>query len=406
MRGAFLILILVPAAAAHGQVRSAGMAGAGSAILEGVDAQAVNPARLAAVGGSELRLVEGHAAASNNSYSLSDYRKFNGANLTEEDEDRILSKVGGRTIEADGSMWMQGLAYRRDRWVLGVRARAMAHGAFPKELLELVLDGNSPGRPFTLDDASGSGLAVGEIGLSHARTLEVPRIGIWHVGATLKYIRGLVYGRVEEAVGNIRTETGGVSGDGWVRMRTATGGTGYGLDLGAWSPIDSLWSVSVSVADLLGRLHWTRDPEETIARVTVIKSNLHDLEDGDSLATSTDETRKIGSFRSTLPAVLTVGVARAWDRWKLVADWTQGFRESAGATRRPRVAVGGEARITTWLSGRAGISVGGLDRRSMALGMSLRPWILRVDLALSAREGFVPLAGRGIGAGFAVGLEF
>jgi hypothetical protein len=25
---------------------------------------------------------------------------------------------------------------------------------------------------------------------------------------------------------------------------------------------------------------------------------------------------------------------------------------------------------------------------------------------LSAREGFVPLAGRGIGAGFAVGLEF
>jgi hypothetical protein len=42
----------------------------------------------------------------------------------------------------------------------------------------------------------------------------------------------------------------------------------------------------------------------------------------------------------------------------------------------------------------------------LGVGMSLRPWILRVDLALSAREGFVPLAGRGIGAGFAVGLEF
>jgi hypothetical protein len=406
MRWAFLVLIVFPAAAAHGQVRSAGMAGAGSAILEGVDAQAVNPARLAAVGGSELRLAEGHAAASNNSYSLADYRKFNGANLTEEDEDRILSKVGGRTIEADGSMWMQGLAYRRDRWAVGVRARAMAHGAFPKELLELALDGNSPGRPFTLDDASGSGLAVGEIGLSHARTLEVPRVGIWHVGATLKYIQGLAYGRVEEAVGNIRTETGGVSGDGWVRVRTTTGGTGYGLDLGAWSPIDSLWSVSVSVTDLLGRVHWTRNPEETIARVTVIKSNLQELEDGDSLATSTDETRTIGSFRSTLPAVLTVGAARVWNRWKLVADWTQGFRESAGATRRPRVAVGGEARITSWVSGRAGISVGGLDRHSLGVGMSLRPWILRVDLALSAREGFVPLAGRGIGAGFAVGLEF
>ena len=63
MTGRVLLLcLLLAGAGARAQVRIDGMAGAGSALIDGIDAAGVNPARLADPGGPRMRLFDSFGA--------------------------------------------------------------------------------------------------------------------------------------------------------------------------------------------------------------------------------------------------------------------------------------------------------------------------------------------------------
>ena len=90
----------VPTAAA--QVRAAGLAGAYTAVAAGPHASAWNPANLALYDQRGIDFFSVHAAIGNNSYSLSDYRKFNGAFWGEKEKQEILARIESSAIRVDG----------------------------------------------------------------------------------------------------------------------------------------------------------------------------------------------------------------------------------------------------------------------------------------------------------------
>jgi len=406
MRLLLLAILLLPADICWGQVRSAGLAGAGSAITSGVDAPLSNPARLTSADGPRLRLIDTFGALSNSSYSISDYRTYNGADLSEEDEDALLAKIDGDGLEARGILSASGFAYRHRSWAIGMRVQGDAGTKIPKDAIRLLLDGNRPEETFAFDAAAAAGELIGEIRLSHAREIDIPGAGQVNLGASLKWFRGWYYAGIEEASGVLSTDIAGVNANGEVRLRTATGGHGFGFDLGAWREFDSSWSMSVAVTNIFAGIRLTHGTEETLTRVSMEDLNLQNLDDDDDLIDSEDETYSIGSFRSSIPPRLTMGPEHHHGRWTFVADWTQGFEESLRSTRTPRLAIGTEVRTRGWIVGRAGFSVGGLDHRSLSMGLGLTPGMLHLDFALVASNGLFPFTGRGIGAGLGVGLDF
>jgi hypothetical protein len=356
--------------------------------------------------GPRFRLLDSFGAISNTSYTLSDYRRYNGATLSEEDEDAILGKIKRETLEAGGIFSFHGPSFRHRSWSFGMQVLGSADAQLPKELIRLLFDGNTPEESFRIDDAEGQGEIIGEIRLSHGREVELPRVGRWSLGASLKLLQGLFYSRVEEAEGEIRTELDGLEGGGSLRIHTATGGLGYGLDLGIWRSFPDEWSFSLAAKNLISSVRWTRGTEETIARFKVLESNLQDVAGEEDLVETEDKTYPIDAFSTSIAPELITGVAHQIDRWTFVADWTQGFEESSRTTRTPRLAIGAELSPREWVTGRAGVSLGGIDRRSLALGLGLSPGPVMIDLALAARDGYLPLTGRGIMLGLALGFRF
>lgn len=403
---ALVLLLLLPAGICEAQVRIAGLAGAGSAIVDGADAATTNPARLTVPEGPRIRLFDSFGGLSNSSYTLSDYRRYNGAELSEKDEDELLGKIDGSELTAEGSFAFSGPIFRHRSWAIGTRMRGAAGANLPKELIRLAFDGNTPDETFRFDGADGRVDLFGEVHLSHAREVTIGTTGNWSFGGTVKLLRGFFYSHIEEAEGMIRTEFDGIEGSGSVRARTASGGTGVGLDLGVWRAVGERWTIALTTQDLFSSIRWTRETEETTANYIVVESTLQDMEGEDDLILTEDVTRPIDSFRTSIPTVMTAGAAREMSGWRLMADWTQGFEESSWATTTPRIAVAAEASPRSWVTGRLGASIGGLDRRSLALGLSLQPGPVQIDLALSARDGYLPFTGRGIAFGLAVGLYF
>ena len=71
-----------------------GLAGAGSLLLHGVDAPFGNPATLSWDRTPAVRLAASTGAVLNDTYTLHDYSRWNGATWSEDDKEEIRSRIG------------------------------------------------------------------------------------------------------------------------------------------------------------------------------------------------------------------------------------------------------------------------------------------------------------------------
>jgi len=406
MRKTLFLLVLLAAtfttreiALAQGPIE--GLAGSGSALLTGVDV--VNPALLASSGGTSIRIFGFAADASNNSFSLADYRKYNGVDWTDQQKQEILDRIPA-TMDLHSNILLGTPSFSVGSFAFTTRVRAGALGAFPKAIFDIILNGNTPGRKFSFSSADGSGLTIGEARLSHGRSFDFGRWGEYGIGVSLKYLYGGAYARLEQAHGNLQTDPDQIQGQGNFIARTALGGTGWGFDLGATREVGKDWTASLVLQDLFSSINWNHKTKEADIQIDFANGNLRSLENGDNLADEHHNTRDIPSFATSIPTVMTIGIARHAGSLSYVADFEQGFKESNFTDTQPRMSVGAEYRGIPLLSWRGGLSAGGRDGKSVAFGLGLRPGPMRLDFAISSRGGYLPGGGRGIGAGFSVGF--
>lgn len=367
-----------------------------------------NPAVLGIVWarGVRLSLFDADVALGNGSFSLSDYQTYNGAVLTEEDEQEILSKVGPGGLEFGGAVSGHGPTLAVSGFALGARGVGSGGGAIPRDVLELIFNGNAIGETVDLNQTNGGGWAGVEVSGSTGFSLGDRFLtGETTVGIKARYIKGLYHAGVRNAQGAIVTQADSLFGGGTVELVTSTGGTGYALDLGALHHRDS-WNLGVRLEGLLSSMTWTEETEVRRYEATAgIGDPFASGTTTDDLVSTSDSTYVVDEYGMRLPLRLGAGVSHERGEWLFAGDVEHTPLGLTAGEDPWRISVGTER---MWfgrvLRTRAGAMLGGVGQRALTGGLSVvtGPW--RLDLDAGTFGTMNPFSPKG--ARFALGTAF
>ncbi len=396
------------AAGTHAQ----GMGGAAIAVPDPVLSGRDNPAFLGVAGsrGFRMTMFDVGLALGNSAFSLDDYTTYNGATLTEEDEDVILDSVGdeGWTLGAlaEGS----GPTVAFGSIAFGARAIGYGGGRIPREVLELVFDGNVLGESVDFSSATGGGWAAAEVHVATGFDLGHRYGGSTGVGVRARYLRGLWFAGVIHSEGRITTAVDSLYGSAALDLRTATGGSGYALDLGVVHNRDR-WNLGLRIEGLLASMRWSSGTE---IRRFVAETDASDLIDlgGDG---TTDEngvdTREerlaAAAFSSRPPLRMGVGAAYQLDGWIFAGDVDHTALGLSVGEDPWRISAGVERLLFgRALSLRAGSVVGGRAGPAVTGGFTTQvgPW--RFDLDAGTYATLSPSAPKGLRIAIGSALVF
>ncbi len=380
-----------------------------AAVSAGSRALAYNPANLSLLPRDGIEGLAIDAALGNNAYSLAEYNRFNGAYWNEEDKEEILAKVRSDHVTMAGSGSAAVLGVTWNGLAACAETRVLSRLRVPKELLRLMLQGNTIGETFALRDAEGGGLAFTEFRLSGARPLagvaRATALPLEHVhaGASVKLLRGWGHAEVREAAGGVTTTAETISGSGTLKTRQATGGWGYGLDLGVSGYLGREWVASLAARDLIGRIHWNRGVRERTDFFTVPQMNLGDLEE-DLVQTGTVIART-GAFAASLPATVVLGAGRLTRRAATCAALDAPLRTGPLGRGSLGLSLGAAWMPRPWLALRLAGGAGGVQgtRLGASVGCAFGP--VAVDLAARTSGTLNPFDARGLGLALAFGAE-
>ncbi len=400
--------LILAVTAAAGPVQFAGTAEGFAAAAYGPAAVSWNPANLTLFPGTVVEVMSLRGGVGNNSYSISDYNRFNGSFWDDEMKAEILSKIDGDTFEFDGSINARVAGLSIAGFAMTTETRAISKIAAPKEMFELILNGNTVGRSFSIDGAEGGGIAFTEMRLSAARPLvsilpvESSRFSQWHGGVSLKILKGWGYGELLEARGGITTSQEMVYGDGHFRSQYARGGKGFGFDLGFAGPIGENWIASMAMRDLFASINWTRDVEERIESFDVPGLIL-----GDSVSVnSSSATRSLSSVKTSLPVVFSVGAARQGERFLHAFHLEMATKSQYGSSTTPRLALASGWKLKSRVALRASAATGGNGPSNIGGSLGLALGVVHLNLGLHSWGSLNPFASKGMGFISGMTIEF
>ena len=390
----------------HSSARAVAMGGAFTVLASGPTAARFNPANLGLSGrkNSGLELIGLGASVTNNSFTLADYNKYSGAYLTSADKLDILSKVPNEGLKLSIDVDVSTMALAVGHFAASVEGRAAADVNLSKDIIDLVFNGNTYADTIDVTGSYSSAVSYGSAGASFGFPLFQNGTRQLAVGLTGKYLRGIGIEEVTDLQGGIATYATGFQGAGHVIARTATGGAGYALDLGAAMTLNKTYACGVKIESFLSRIRWNKQTEERgylFSFDTMTMANA----DADYIV-SDNFTRDIPAFTTSLPARLTVGFGKTSGRLLWAIDWEQGFRTAPGASTKPRLAAGAEWSLWSFLPLRAGYAVGGNRNASLSVGSGLKFFGFYLDAAAVTGSSFSGYSSRGINVAFATGVQF
>ncbi len=399
-----LVLTEMGSGQSLGNARSLGMAGSHSLLTSGADAGLRNPAALSLSNRTQTAIqlfsVGGHAA--NNSFSFSDYKKYNGAYWSAEDKQEIIDRIpdGGLVFDLAGSAG--GLAISVGKFALNFEAIAGGRGQLSKDPIEVALTGNKVGQMITADGSDGDAWAAAAASLSGAQSLfKIDRFQV-HGGATLRYLRGLGLFSALEVSGEAVTLATGFEGEGALKTISATGGNGYAFDIG-FAAEGAGWQFGAGLRNMIANIKWDRDVE--FVEYTFHAENAT-IESEDSLIVSEETHVPMVKYYSRPAMELELTANHQFGKLLASTGFRQGFSDAAFVSKNPRLSVGAEYPLIGLLDVRSGLSVGGYDRLSLAFGLGINLGPLNLDLAYASTAKLQPWDGNGGQLALATYLEF
>ncbi|MBN2226605.1 MAG: conjugal transfer protein TraF [candidate division Zixibacteria bacterium] len=405
-----ILLILAVGGDAHAyglsSARAVAMGGAYTGLAKGVYAGLYNPANLGLDGYRQngLEIIGAGARISNNSFTLNDYNDYTGAILTTDDKNTILNKipVEGLKISADAEATAMSLSF--GNIALTFNGLAATESNLGKDAMRLILNGNGFNETFSLDGMYSEAIAYATGGVSYGTSLLKLGSRQLSIGATAKYIRGIAYEEVTDISGGATTLITGFEGEGNINIRTATGGTGYGLDLGAALKLSHDYTIGVTFTNLFSHITWNNETQEH-GYYFQFDTTTTDNMDDDSVVISEDYSRDIDDFTSSLPTVMRLGIANTSGRLLWAIDWEQGFRLGAGTSSKPRIAVGAEYHLIPFMPLRAGYAAGGGKAAALSGGSGFDFGLAYMDFAVSNHSTFNFSESKGLHFAISAGIR-
>jgi hypothetical protein len=187
--------------------------------------------------------------------------------------------------------------------------------------------------------------------------------------------------------------------------RTAEGGNGYGIDVGAALKLSDSYTAGLTFSNLLSNINWNTATEEHGYHFAFDTISLDDMDD-DSINVSDDYSIEIPGFSSRLPVVMRTGVARTSGKILWAVDYVQGFHLAAASSTKPRLAAGAQYRPFQRTPLRAGLSLGGGKGAVFSLGFGFEIPVFYMDIALSNNSTLNFGATKGLHLALSTGLKF
>lgn len=404
-----LSLVILPSNAnssGESSARALGMGGAHSALASGVNAARYNPANLGFTDfrKNEIELIGFGANFSNNSFTLDDYNYYNGSFWTAQDKSDILAKIPDGGLTFKGNLTASAFSIALGSFVLTNEVSADAYVNLNKDIIDLVLNGNTFADTISFEGSYSEVLAYGATSLSYGKSIYSRGTRQIAVGASVKYIKGLGIEQVIEMDGAAVTMSTGFEGQGRLIANTATGGSGYGLDLGASVKLNDSYSAGISIKNFLSTITWNKGTEEH-GYVFNFDTLTLDNSSGDFFV-SDDYSAPIGEFKTSLPSVMTVGLAKTSGKLLWAVDWEQGFKLSSSTSTKPRIAAGIEWSGFSLLPIRTGFSTGGGKNTAFSFGSSLKLSFFYIDFAAVTGSSFSAGSTKGLNFAVASGINF
>jgi len=406
-----LTLFLVPAQAGAQGHESARALALGSSVVAqpaGLDAVYWNPAAInlhRQAQGLRMNLIGLHTRVVNNSFTVSDYNRYTGAVLDDDDKAYILSRVPESGLRLDAVADAEAMSFAAGPVAVSISSQASAEGHLSKDALELLLFGNAAFDSVNLSGTGGESFVTAGIGLTFARPMAELAGSPLHGGATLRYVKGLYAQEIVESYGQIITAEAGVNSEARLLARTANNGTGIALDVGLLYDYGRGWTIGASIVNLVGSVLWEGHPEEHLFTFSV--DSLSVVNAGQSnLVQSHDSAYAIEAFSTRLPATLRLGVGRTTGATSWTAQWEQGLNDVAGAYTVPRISTGLEWWAASVLPLRAGLSVGGERGVGISGGSGLHTGFFYLDCGVGLGSGLYFGAAKGANVAFNTGLRF
>lgn len=369
--------------------RAVAMGGAYTGLAKGVYAPLYNPANIGLSGYRQIgiELAGICAELSNNSFTLDDYNDYTDVILTEEDKSTILGKIPAKGLKITTDIETSVMSLSIGPVVLSFNGNAAAEVNLGKDALELFMKGkNDFDDSFSFDGKYNEAIAYASAGLSYGTSIYKSSTRQLALGTTFKYIRGFGYGKLTEFSGRrVDTLTSGYEGEGTMIAQTATGGSGYAVDIGAALKLSDSYTAGVAFINILSSITWNKDTEE---HRSYFQFNTIETLDDIDIEGSDEDPIQIPSFKSNLPTVMKVGLANTSGKLLWAVDWEQGFKQAAGASSKPRLSAGAEYRLIGFLPLRAGYSIGGGKGSVISAGLGFDLSLFYLDLAVSNHSGF------------------
>ncbi|KAA3663456.1 MAG: hypothetical protein DWQ10_00100, partial [Calditrichaeota bacterium] len=343
--------------------------------------------------------------AQNNSFSIGDYKKYNGKYLSESDKQDILDNIPDDGIGAFGNVGSNIFAFSLNNYAFAISAGAASNMHLAKEFVELAFYGNALDKRYDLSDTRGEAYGFTRVSFSYGMPVQVSLFDEFALGGTLHYIRGIGYAEVLKSNGHLLTTLDGFDIASEVELRTALGGNGFAFDFGCAAQLDNNFAFSWTV-DNLGAIRWTN--EVKLYRYGTSSDSLTAEKiantDSDSLFDDYDEEIDGDDFATSLPAKMRFGSSYKTRAYIFSADYIQGFSENPGVSTTPQLALGVEYMGFHVLPIRAGLALGGDEKFLSALGVGFKFNSFSLNLATLAHQSLLP--GFGTGFGFAFDLKY
>jgi len=393
--------------AAWDDARSVAMAGSYTAVARGYNSIGFNPANLGLSDRPrfQLQLLSAGSSINNNAFSLDDYTRYNGEDLSEADRRDILAMIPSEGWEFRGTVAAATLSLAAGPLVLSATGEGAATGTLPREIVELVFFGNTMGETVTAGLAEGEAVAHADINLAYGYRFGEYGWGELAVGINLKYIYGIAWFDVGRSETSLTTVSEGIDADGSVLIRSSTGGRGMGLDAGMAARVGDKWTLSAGIRDAASFIKWTAETKITEYLFTVEGLNAETAGDSTTIVSEEIE-RPVESFNSTLAPQVNLGAARLCGDFLISADIKLGLKEGPGVSTRPQTALGAEYKGIGFLPLRAGISHGGFHGVSTGLGFGLKLSAFHIDFAWASSGTLLPSLHDGFSLAVSSGLDF
>jgi Family of unknown function (DUF5723) len=423
--------------------RNISLGGTNATFARGVNAIGVNPANLVVEQDHNIELSTVipfpsiNISLGNDFITLDDYQYFftgvegengeiNGRYLDDSEKNKFLNLFDqGSMINTNiGTNLLSFSIYpSKEIGAIGfaIQDWSSAQISLPKQVFELFLFGNDPGKTFDLNELDVRAWYLRNYSLTYSRDLTKffpDAFNFFSAGLTLKMVQGFFYAGVDKINTTLETQNDydiRVNGDS--RMLVASSpsfgivydfededierksnvglfndpaGSGFGVDFGFYAELNKAWSIAFAVTDL-GSITWDQGTIEYTSNGSFLLEDITDETLVDSLTDAiTGEGNYTEAFTTKLSTAMKIGVGLKLHKFlksnfpgkmNIELNYHQGFNNMPANSTIERFSLGAEWIPMGWLKLRTGISVGGYDDFNWGFGLGFDTGLLDFDFA-------------------------